>query len=256
MIASFGSLARVTDNSEAISPYHQSKLPGSWVVMFIVVGALTITALSIYVFLQHKHAFDYEDFCHEKMHNLSVALFAYQEKFGSFPPAVVADSVGKPMHSWRVLLLPFLKENNTQDLYDFYRFDEPWDGRFNKRLQKDFMPIAYHCPSKSRLKKPFEHTHFVAITGPGTAWPGDQPAKVKPGEKKAILVEYLLEDIPWVQPRDISIDDLTQGTVADNKLGIGSPNAEGPYVLFADGTVERLPAGTPLSKLREMALAP
>lgn len=244
-----------TDNNEAANPHRQSRLPGSWVVLFIVVGALSITGLSIYVFLQHKHAFAYEDFCLEKMHNLSVALFAYQEKYGSFPPAVVADPSGKPMHSWRVLLLPFLKENNTQDLYDFYRFDEPWNGKFNKRLQKDFMPIAYHCPSKSRLKKPFEHTHFVAITGPGTAWPAGSPAKVKQGGKKAIIVEYLSEDIPWVEPRDISIDDLKQGTIADNKLGIGSPHAGGPYVLFADGSVERLTPDTPLSKLREMAVA-
>jgi len=244
----------VTDNSDAAVPIRRRTLPGSWVVIFIVVGALSITALSIYVFLQHKHAFDYTDFCHEKMHNLSVALFAYQEKYGSFPPPFVPDAGGKPTHSWRVLLLPFLKENNTQDLYDFYRFDERWDGRYNKRLQKDFMPIAYHCPSKSRLKKPFENTHFVAITGAGTAWPTDHPAKVKPGHKKAIMVEYLAEDIPWLQPRDISIDDLNQGTIADNKLGIGSPNAGGPYVLFTDGTVERLSPDTPLSKLREMAL--
>ena len=245
----------MTEDSLADRVNNQNQVSGRYVVYFIVFGALTITAAAIYTFSQHKHAFDYPAFCHEKMHNLSVALFAYQETYGSFPPAFVPDAKGTPTHSWRVLLLPFLKENNTKDLYDFYRFNEPWDGPFNKRFQKGYMPIAYHCPSAARAKNPFEYTHFIAITGPGTAWPGEQPAKVTKGGKKAILVEYLSEDIPWMQPRDISIDDLMEGTIADNKLGIGSPHGSGPYVLFSDGSIERLPGETPLSKLRELALS-
>jgi prepilin-type processing-associated H-X9-DG protein len=231
-----------------------NRVSGVIVVWFVVIGALTITAAAIYVFSKHKHAFDYPAFCHEKLHNLSVALFAYQEAFGTFPPAFLPDAQGKPIHSWRVILLPYLKENGTKDLYDFYRFNEPWDGPFNKRFRKDYMPIAYQCPSIERAKKPFEYTHFVAVTGPGTAWPGDHPAKVTPGGKKVILVEYLSENIPWLEPRDISIDDLKEGTFRDNKLGIGSPHGGGPYVLFSDGSVERLPLDAPLTKLRQLAL--
>ena len=40
----------------------------------------------------------------------------------SWPPAYLADRDGKPMHSWRVLILPFLEQ---QELYRAYHFDEP-----------------------------------------------------------------------------------------------------------------------------------
>ena len=34
----------------------------------------------------------------------------YHDEHGSFPPAYIADASGKPMHSWRVLILPYLDE--------------------------------------------------------------------------------------------------------------------------------------------------
>ena len=119
---------RVTEDSASGPPMKTNRVSGVIVVWFVVIGDLTITAAAIYVFSKHKHAFDYPAFCHEKLHNLSVALFAYQEAFGTFPPAFLPDAQGKPVHSWRVILLPYLKENGTKDLYDFYRFNEPWDG--------------------------------------------------------------------------------------------------------------------------------
>src|SRR5688500_8670454 len=56
---------------------------------------------------------------------LGIALHSYHDEYGSFPPAYVADANGKPMHSWRVLILPFIEE---QALYQRYRFNEPWNG--------------------------------------------------------------------------------------------------------------------------------
>ena len=49
---------------------------------------------------------------------------------GVFPPAFIPDKNGKPMHSWRVLILPYLERKG---LYDQYRFNEPWDSP-HKRL--------------------------------------------------------------------------------------------------------------------------
>jgi len=47
------------------------------------------------------------------------------------------------MHSWRVLLLPFLDQ---KPLFDQYRFDEPWDGPHNRKLVSQIQ-YAYRCPS-------------------------------------------------------------------------------------------------------------
>ncbi len=69
--------------------------------------------------------------CSNNMHNITLALLNYEAKFHSFPPAYVADKNGRPMHSWRVLILPFLEYD---DLYKQYNFNEPWDGPNNRKL--------------------------------------------------------------------------------------------------------------------------
>ena len=45
-----------------------------------------------------------------------------------FPPAVIFGPDGKPWHSWRVLILPYLEEN---ELYNAYDFSQPWDSPRN-----------------------------------------------------------------------------------------------------------------------------
>ena len=59
----------------------------------------------------------------------------YRDTYKVFPPAFIADADGKPMHSWRVLLLPYLEQ---QVFYMRYRFDEPWDSPHNRSLPMNF----------------------------------------------------------------------------------------------------------------------
>ena len=88
--------------------------------------------------------------CRGRYCQLAVALHNYHDVYGSLPPAVVVDAHGKPMHSWRVLLLPFLE---ASDVYNRYDFNEPWDSPKNSRLA-NFMPMSYRCPRDRRLGAP------------------------------------------------------------------------------------------------------
>jgi hypothetical protein len=45
------------------------------------------------------------------------------------------------MHSWRVLILPFLEQ---KALHDQYRFDEPWDGQ-QPQLHDVIIPSSAAC---------------------------------------------------------------------------------------------------------------
>ena len=67
------------------------------------------------------------------------ALVEYHADKGHFPPAYVLGQDGRPAHSWRVLLLPYL---GYEDLYSRYNFSEPWNGP-NNRLLADEMPVEY-----------------------------------------------------------------------------------------------------------------
>src|SRR5690349_21111160 len=66
--------------------------------------------------------------CNCNLKQIGLALHNYHDTYGSFPPAYVADAEGRPMHSWRVLILPFIDCN---DLYKEYNFSEPWSSPDN-----------------------------------------------------------------------------------------------------------------------------
>src|SRR5262245_18129478 len=95
--------------------------------------------------------------CSNHLKQIGLALQNYHDVYGSLPPAYIADANGKPLHSWRVLILPFLGERN---LYEAYQFDEPWNGPSNSKLAEQ-VPACYRCPSRSG-KQPKLETSYVA----------------------------------------------------------------------------------------------
>ena len=50
---------------------------------------------------------------------IGLALHNYHDMHPSFPPVYIADKNGKPLHSWRVLLLPLVGENDLFASFDF-----------------------------------------------------------------------------------------------------------------------------------------
>jgi hypothetical protein len=88
--------------------------------------------------------------CRNNIKQILWALHSYHEKHGHFPPAYVADKDGRPMHSWRVLILPYLDHD---DVYKKYRMDEPWDGPNNRKLW-DIRMGEYECPEQPDTGKP------------------------------------------------------------------------------------------------------
>ncbi len=73
------------------------------------------------------------------MKMVAKAIAAYEQQHGSLPPAVVKDEVGRPRHSWRALILPYLGEDK---LAAAYRWDQPWNGPVNATLSQ-YRPWHY-----------------------------------------------------------------------------------------------------------------
>ena len=143
--------------------------------------------------------------CHNNVKQIAIALHSYHEVYGCLPPAYVADKNGKPMHSWRTLILPYLEQKS---LYNAYNFNEPWDGPNNRKLANTSLPV-FNCPSAKKWDTPM--TSYVAVTGPGTMWPGRQSTKfedVTDGLSSTIvLVEIADSGIHWMEPRDITLEE-------------------------------------------------
>ncbi|MCC9609732.1 DUF1559 domain-containing protein [Blastopirellula sp. JC732] len=165
------------------------------------------------------------------MKQIGLALHNYADTYGTFPPATINDENGKPMHSWRVLILPFIEE---QFLYSQYDFNEPWDGP-NNRLLMSQMPMVYADPTID--SPPGEGaTSYQAISDEGTVMNetrGSLFREITDGTSNtALVVENTGKMVPWLRPDDTKISDFVQG-IPFEKGPVGGTN-----VLMADGSVQ------------------
>ena len=150
------------------------------------------------------------------------------------------------MHSWRVLILPFLEQ---EDLYAQYRFDEPWDGP-NYRQLLESMPPPFACPSQSKSKSKNSHTRYVAVIGPDTLWPGATSKRLSEitdqTDQTVLVVESGEPPILWMEPRDLAYEDAVESpfrsdgnctTDAHWNSGYFDEQFSGRMVAMADGSV-------------------
>jgi prepilin-type processing-associated H-X9-DG protein len=193
--------------------------------------------------------------CQSNLKDIAIALQNYHDVYKRFPPAYIADESGKPMHSWRVLILPFLEQ---KALYDQIRFYEPWDSPHNSKLAAVSLEL-FRCPEDGKRGR--GHTSYVAVVGPGTAWPGAKSidiADINDGTSNTILVvEVKNSGIHWMEPRDLDASQMpmtinAKPVGASATLDISSGHKGVAQVAFADGSVRAIPEVTPAAMLRAM----
>lgn len=177
--------------------------------------------------------------CNESIRNamrIANGLLGYWERHNCLPPAYVLGRDGKPSHSWRVLLLPYIGE---KALYDQYDFTEPWDGPHNRRLW-DKMPQVYGSPysaDRSGL-----NTNYVAVIGPETVWRGDKSVSwadfPNSTANTIALIEVANSGINWMEPRDESFSELFSGMKRDAKARLRSGQPDGANIfIMASGSL-------------------
>ena len=195
--------------------------------------------------------------CQNNLKQLVVSLWSYQEQHGwCFPPAYIADANGKPMHSWRVLILPYL---DGGALYDQYNFNEPWNGPSNSKLKRKKISYAFRCPSSNTTA----NTNYVAVVGSRTAWQNGESVKLKDikdgPENTILLIEFPGSDIHWMKPRDLSMEEVLRRFNPTSGRGLSPVHVrENGYfyhdtpvihVAFADGSVRAIPVGVSREEL-------
>jgi len=180
--------------------------------------------------------------CKNNLKALSFALNAYHEHFGSFPPQYIIDSNGRPIHSWRVLILPFL---GYQELYNKYRFDEPWNGPNNSQLASSmpghFSP-SYCCPVELNSKQDSSNfTNYIAIAGPQTMWNGVHPIRfdqvTDSMSSTVLLAEIRNSQIHWMEPRNIRLRGMAFSINHPTLPCISSVHPRVAHVAFVDTSV-------------------
>jgi hypothetical protein len=134
---------------------------------------------------------------------LVLAVHSYNDATGNLPGAAIYDKNGKPLLSWRVMLLPYIDEGK---LYSEFHLDEPWDSDHNKKLLEK-MPTTFAPPDSQAFKD--HETHFQALVGPDTAFekPGlSIPRDFPDGLSNIILFVEAKKAVPWTKPEDMTFD--------------------------------------------------
>jgi hypothetical protein len=170
----------------------------------------------------------------DHLKNLALAFHDYHGTNGVLPPAAVVARGGKPLLSWRVLLLPHLGEDK---LFKKFKLDEPWDGAHNKKLL-DQMPEMY-APVGGKAKDR-RSTFIQVFTGPGTVFEGQKGVRlldITDGTSATVLLVEAAKAVPWTKPADVVYDPKKPLPKLGGQFG-GDFN-----MALADGSVHFVPKG-------------
>lgn len=141
----------------------------------------------------------------ESLTRIGCAFLLYRlEHDGQFPPAFTRNAEGTALHSWRVLILPYLGEAEKA-LYEKIRLDEPWDSPWNRQFYAQ-MPEVYRTPNRKEvLSSEFPEeaqTRFSVILGENGLFndPGIGADREKRNAVRAALVTEREAAGCWMDP--------------------------------------------------------
>ncbi|QDU78472.1 hypothetical protein Pla110_01760 [Polystyrenella longa] len=182
---------------------------------------------------------------------IGLAFHNYHDLYGCFPPGVLYGPDGKPWHSWRTLLLPFLEQQN---LYDTYDITQPWDSETNMKVLDVIVPV-YSDPLRG--ENPDNYTHYISTVGEKGALNGIEFDGTKEGFEKALFEGTKIQnmtdgtsntllvasvaseaEIPWTKPQDVFVNpNVPELNSKDGFSTIDINGTERLIALFCDGSV-------------------
>ncbi len=176
---------------------------------------------------------------------IGLALHNYEQAFHEFPPACTFDAKGRPLHSWRTVILPYLEQDA---LYRTIDLSKPWDDPANARALATPVPV-YRCPD---LTSTDNTTAYLGVVAPGGCFLAGEPrrlAEITDDHGKTLMVIEAAQDqtVPWMSPRDAG-ESLILGTGPKSKLN----HSGGGNALFVDCRVAFLKATTPAATRRAL----
>ncbi len=173
--------------------------------------------------------------CVNTVRQLSIGIANYESVNGPLP-AHVTDENGNPMHSWRVLILPYVEEVT---LYEDYDFSKPWDSPENLELR---MPDWFRCPADGESSQ--ATTTYVAVTGTGTVWDHSTGSF----ENRIRIIESRADRQHWLDPNSPTLDE-----VLGRPTPFETPHISGEVIVsFTDGNVSAIPRATKVREWRKL----
>jgi hypothetical protein len=182
--------------------------------------------------------------CINHLRQIALALQTYEQVHHALPPAYTVDAEGRPLHSWRTLILPFMEQ---QELYEKIDLTKPWDDPANREACETQV-FSYRCPSATC---PSTHTTYLAVVGTGGCFRPTEPrklAEITDDHDRTLMVVEADSGraVHWMSPADVSEREVLKLGSADrlpHRKGAAAVSVSGqPLFLTADFQLSRLRA--------------
>ena len=143
------------------------------------------------------------------LEEIAIAIQGFESVHRRIPQRAIRDNDGKPLLSWRVLLLPYLGQD---ELYSQFRLNEAWDSEHNKKLLEK-MPAVYANPN---TELQLGYTTYLAPFGyvdqrEQTAWDVEplllRQVSAGLGNTAAVVEVTPLSAVPWTKPEDFDLKE-------------------------------------------------
>ena len=151
--------------------------------------------------------------CKSNVRLIGQALLDYESTNGCFPSAFTVDDAGRPLHSWRTLILPFLGESERYQSIDLTL---PWDHPKNAKALIP-TPAVFRCPIRAGAERRDDGTtDYVGIVGEETQGKangiGTKLAEVNDAnQSKLMIIEMGKDRIAWMSTDDITYGQFVKG---------------------------------------------
>lgn len=212
----------------------------------MVLGLVGVVILFLLPTVRFARPAAYRNVCMNNLRQITLAVLNYEEQHHALPPAYTTDANGKPLHSWRTLILPYLEQRK---LYESIDLTKPWDDPANAKALETVVP-EYWCPSREGAAG--NKTTYLAVVTPDSAILADKPralAEITDGRSKTLLVIEVDADhaVPWMSPVDA--DEATVLEIGPESK-VAHPG--GVQAAFVDGHVSFLQDDLPADQRRAL----
>ncbi len=120
----------------------------------------------------------------------------YHHEHGVFPPTKYQPVAGGPIHSWRVLVVPY--SIGGPEGYDF---SQEWNSPHNLQVLGGVWPGRFF-----RSKRDSDNSDIATILaiGEDDEWPSKKPLRalmLKEGKDRFLLIDDPDSQVHWMEPR-------------------------------------------------------
>ena len=160
---------------------NRGRLGFTLIELLVVIAIIAILAGLLLAAVQQVRQAANRIECQNKMKQLGLAMYSYEETHKHFPPGFTSSNPGKRNNTswcrsggvqkapWTVHILPFLEQENLYNQFNFKVAFQATSNQMTVPNSNVLVPLEiYQCPSDIRLLKEPKYGSYFGVQGGGS----------------------------------------------------------------------------------------